>query len=127
LIVSERPRNAALPPGRAGRLQPRPRRTPGRRPGIRATSAARRPDPSRGVRRPRRPGRARAAPGATAPPRARPAAPRPAGRAGWAASAGEGLDALFHAEIAPEGAEEPRIWAPGLARPQADGSNAPAQ
>jgi hypothetical protein len=33
---------------------------------------------------------------------------------GWAASAGQGLYALVHAETAPEGAEEPRIWAIAL-------------
>ena len=33
---------------------------------------------------------------------------------GWAASAGQGLYALVHAEIPPEGAEEPRLWAIAL-------------
>ncbi|MGH3391334.1 MAG: Nramp family divalent metal transporter [Actinomadura sp.] len=33
---------------------------------------------------------------------------------GWAASAGQGLYALVHGEIAPSGAEEPRIWAIAL-------------
>ncbi|GIE94373.1 Nramp family divalent metal transporter [Paractinoplanes rishiriensis] len=33
---------------------------------------------------------------------------------GWAASAGQGLYALVHGEVAPAGAEEPRIWAIGL-------------
>src|SRR5690606_69619 len=65
----------------------------------------------------------RAAQGAAARPAARGPPDAPAGRP----PRGRGLYALFHAEIAPEGAEEPRIWAPGLARPQADGANAPAQ
>jgi hypothetical protein len=30
---------------------------------------------------------------------------------GWAASAGQGVYALIHGELAPSGAEEPRIWA----------------
>jgi hypothetical protein len=33
---------------------------------------------------------------------------------GWAAAAGQGVYALFHGEIAPSGAEEPRIWAIAL-------------
>jgi hypothetical protein len=33
---------------------------------------------------------------------------------GWAASAGQGVYALVHGEIAPSGAEEPRLWAIGL-------------
>jgi hypothetical protein len=33
---------------------------------------------------------------------------------GWAASAGEGLYALVHGEAAPDGAEEPRLWAIAL-------------
>ncbi|MGH3679157.1 MAG: Nramp family divalent metal transporter [Natronosporangium sp.] len=33
---------------------------------------------------------------------------------GWAASAGEGVYALIHGEIAPSGAEEPRLWAIAL-------------
>ncbi|GAA3960503.1 hypothetical protein GCM10023085_48740 [Actinomadura viridis] len=33
---------------------------------------------------------------------------------GWAASAGQGLYALVHGEVPPEGAEEPRIWAIAL-------------
>jgi hypothetical protein len=33
---------------------------------------------------------------------------------GWAASAGQGLYALVHGEVAPSGAEEPRIWAIAL-------------
>lgn len=33
---------------------------------------------------------------------------------GWAAAAGQGVYALFHGEIAPAGAEEPRLWAIGL-------------
>jgi hypothetical protein len=33
---------------------------------------------------------------------------------GWAASAGQGVYALVHGEIAPAGAEEPRLWAIGL-------------
>ncbi|MCG5220028.1 Nramp family divalent metal transporter [Streptosporangium sp. KLBMP 9127] len=33
---------------------------------------------------------------------------------GWAASAGQGLYALVHGEIAPAGAEEPRLWAIAL-------------
>jgi hypothetical protein len=33
---------------------------------------------------------------------------------GWAASAGQGVYALVHGEIAPTGAEEPRIWAIAL-------------
>jgi hypothetical protein len=33
---------------------------------------------------------------------------------GWAASAGQGLYALVHGELAPSGAEEPRIWAIAL-------------
>ncbi|WP_395106766.1 Nramp family divalent metal transporter [Actinomadura sp. SCN-SB] len=33
---------------------------------------------------------------------------------GWAASAGQGLYALVHAETAPDGAEEPRLWAIAL-------------
>ncbi|HEX6326089.1 MAG TPA: Nramp family divalent metal transporter [Jiangellaceae bacterium] len=33
---------------------------------------------------------------------------------GWAAAAGQGMYALVHGEIAPSGAEEPRIWAIGL-------------
>jgi hypothetical protein len=33
---------------------------------------------------------------------------------GWAASAGQGLYALVHGEVAPSGAEEPRLWAIGL-------------
>ncbi|MFC5751519.1 Nramp family divalent metal transporter [Actinomadura rugatobispora] len=33
---------------------------------------------------------------------------------GWAASAGQGLYALVHGEIAPDGAEEPRLWAIAL-------------
>jgi hypothetical protein len=33
---------------------------------------------------------------------------------GWAASAGQGMYALVHGEIAPKGAEEPRLWAIGL-------------
>jgi hypothetical protein len=33
---------------------------------------------------------------------------------GWAASAGQGLYALVHGEVAPAGAEEPRLWAIGL-------------
>ncbi|WP_165950186.1 Nramp family divalent metal transporter [Actinomadura sp. GC306] len=33
---------------------------------------------------------------------------------GWAASAGEGLYALVHAELPPEDAEEPRLWAIAL-------------
>lgn len=32
---------------------------------------------------------------------------------GWAAAAGQGMYALVHGEIAPSGAEEPRIWAIG--------------
>src|SRR5688500_9830019 len=33
---------------------------------------------------------------------------------GWAASAGQGLYALVHGEVAPAGAEEPRLWAIAL-------------
>ncbi|MFF5262679.1 Nramp family divalent metal transporter [Actinomadura viridis] len=33
---------------------------------------------------------------------------------GWAASAGQGLYALVHGEVPPQGAEEPRIWAIAL-------------
>ena len=33
---------------------------------------------------------------------------------GWAAAAGQGMYALVHGEIAPSGAEEPRIWAIAL-------------
>jgi hypothetical protein len=33
---------------------------------------------------------------------------------GWAASAGQGVYALVHGEIAPSGAEEPRLWAIAL-------------
>ncbi|MBG0564829.1 Nramp family divalent metal transporter [Actinoplanes aureus] len=33
---------------------------------------------------------------------------------GWAASAGQGMYALVHGEIAPAGAEEPRLWAIAL-------------
>ncbi|MEV6306641.1 Nramp family divalent metal transporter [Actinoplanes sp. NPDC051861] len=33
---------------------------------------------------------------------------------GWAASAGQGLYALVHGEVAPAGAEEPRLWAMAL-------------
>src|SRR5215211_9392906 len=33
---------------------------------------------------------------------------------GWAAAAGQGVYALVHGEIAPSGAEEPRIWAIAL-------------
>ncbi|GAA3791701.1 hypothetical protein GCM10022226_08390 [Sphaerisporangium flaviroseum] len=33
---------------------------------------------------------------------------------GWAASAGQGVYALVHGEVAPAGAEEPRIWAIAL-------------
>lgn len=33
---------------------------------------------------------------------------------GWAASAGQGVYALVHGEVAPAGAEEPRLWAIGL-------------
>jgi hypothetical protein len=33
---------------------------------------------------------------------------------GWAAAAGQGVYALFHGEVAPSGAEEPRIWAIAL-------------
>jgi len=33
---------------------------------------------------------------------------------GWAASAGEGVYALIHGEVAPSGAEEPRLWAIAL-------------
>ncbi|GLW10950.1 hypothetical protein Misp01_60780 [Microtetraspora sp. NBRC 13810] len=33
---------------------------------------------------------------------------------GWAASAGQGLYALVHGELAPSGAEEPRLWAIAL-------------
>ncbi|GAA0939909.1 hypothetical protein Vau01_080470 [Virgisporangium aurantiacum] len=33
---------------------------------------------------------------------------------GWAASAGQGVYALVHGEVAPSGAEEPRIWAIAL-------------
>ena len=33
---------------------------------------------------------------------------------GWAASAGDGLYALVHGELAPSGAEEPKIWAIAL-------------
>ncbi|MEU4426120.1 Nramp family divalent metal transporter [Actinoplanes sp. NPDC024001] len=33
---------------------------------------------------------------------------------GWAASAGQGMYALVHGEVAPAGAEEPRLWAIGL-------------
>lgn len=33
---------------------------------------------------------------------------------GWAASAGQGVYALFHGEVPPAGAEEPRLWAIAL-------------
>src|ERR671916_508821 len=33
---------------------------------------------------------------------------------GWAAAAGQGVYALFHGEVAPAGAEEPRLWAIAL-------------
>src|SRR5829696_1364151 len=33
---------------------------------------------------------------------------------GWAASAGQGMYALVHGEVAPSGAEEPRLWAIAL-------------
>jgi hypothetical protein len=33
---------------------------------------------------------------------------------GWAASAGQGVYALIHGEVAPSGAEEPRLWAIAL-------------